>query len=75
MTVATGTDHVVLAVQHAVARATGGKIPTATQFKAPVFEDSTTNKPRGVQCDREIGDWTFLSSQMSGKQQEVFLNK
>jgi hypothetical protein len=44
-------------------------------FKAPVFEDSTTNKPRGVQCDREIGDWTFLSSQMSGKQQEVFLNK
>jgi hypothetical protein len=28
-----------------------------------------------VQCDREIGDWTFLSSQMSGKQQEVFLNK
>jgi ribose transport system substrate-binding protein len=75
MTVATGTDHVVLAVQHAVARATGGKIPTATQFKAPVFEDSTTSKPRGVQCDREIGDWTFLSSQMSGKQQEVFLNK
>ena len=75
MTVATGTDHVVLAVQHAVARATGGVIPKETVFKAPVFEDSVTSKPRGVQCDREIGDWTFLSSQMSGKQQEVFLNK
>lgn len=73
MTVATGTDHVRLAVQHAVARATGGKIPTATQFKAPIFEDSTTGKPRGVQCDREINDWTFLSSSMSGKEQQALL--
>lgn len=73
MTVATGTDHVRLAVQHAVARATGGKVPTATSFKAPIFEDSTTSKPRGVQCDREINDWTFLSSGLSGKEQQKLL--
>lgn len=73
MTVATGNDHARLAIQHAVARATGGKIPAATTFKAPIFEDSTTNKPQGVQCDREIDPWTFLSAQMSGKEQQKLL--
>jgi ribose transport system substrate-binding protein len=73
MTVATGNDHVRLAVQQAVARATGGKIPTATSFKAPVFEDSTTSKPHGVQCNRQINDWTFLSAQMSGEEQQKLL--
>jgi ribose transport system substrate-binding protein len=74
MTVATGNDHVRLAVQQAVARATGGTVPTATKFAAPIFEDSTTNKPQGVQCDRQINDWTFLSAQMSGKDQEALLH-
>ena len=73
MTVATGNDHVRLAVQHAVALATGGVSPKATKFAAPVFEDSTTNKPQGVQCDRQINDWTFLSAQMSGKAQQALL--
>jgi ribose transport system substrate-binding protein len=73
MTVATGNDHVRLAVQQAVARATGGKIPSATSFKAPVFEDSTTSKPHGVQCNRQINDWTFLSAQMSGEEQQKLL--
>ena len=73
MTVATGNDHVRLAIQQAVARATGGVIPKATKFKAPIFEDSTTNKPQGVQCDRQIADFTFLSAQMSGKDQQKLL--
>jgi ribose transport system substrate-binding protein len=73
MTIATGNDHVRLAVQHAVALATGGVSPKATKFAAPVFEDSTTNKPQGVQCDRQINDWTFLSAQMSGKDQQKLL--
>jgi ribose transport system substrate-binding protein len=75
MTVATGNDHVRLAVQQAVARATGGVIPKATSFKAPVFEDSTTGKPHPVQCNRSINDWTFLSAQMSGADQEALLKK
>ncbi len=74
MTVATGNDHVRLAVQWAVAKATGGTVPTATKFEAPIFEDSTTNKPQGVQCDRQINDWTFLSAQLSGKAQEALLH-
>jgi ribose transport system substrate-binding protein len=73
MTVATGNDHVRLAVQHAVARATGGKIPAATRFKSPVFEDSETGKPQGVQCNRKIADFTFLSAQMSGVEQQKLL--
>jgi len=74
MTVATGNDHVRLAVQQAVARATGGVVPKATSFKAPVFEDSTsTSKP--VQCNRNIDPWTFLSAQMSGADQQKLLKK
>ena len=74
MTVATGNDHVRLAVQQAVARATGGVVPKATAFKAPVFEDSTsTSKP--VQCNRNIDPWTFLSAQMSGADQQKLLKK
>ena len=73
MTVATGNDHVRLAIQQAVARATGGVVPKATKFAAPIFEDSTTNKPSGVQCDRQIADFTFLSAQMSGKDQQKLL--
>jgi len=67
MTVATGNDHVRLAIQQAVARATGGVIPKATKFKAPIFEDSTTSVPRGVQCNRQINDWTFHSSWLRGR--------
>ncbi len=73
MTVATGNDHVRLAIQQAVARATGGVIPKALKFKAPIFEDSTTSVPRGVQCNRQINDWTFLSAQMSGPEQQKLL--
>jgi len=59
MTVATGNDHVRLAVRRAVALATGGVVPTATAFAGPVFEDSTsTDKP--VQSNRDIDPWTFL---------------
>jgi ribose transport system substrate-binding protein len=74
MTVATGNDHVRLAVQHAVALATGGVVPTATAFAGPVFEDSTsTDKP--VQCNRDIDPWTFLSAQLSGEAQQALLGK
>ena len=75
MTVATGNDHVRLAVQHAVARATGGVVPTATSFQAPVFEDSVSGKPQKVQCNTKIDPWTFLSAQMKGTDQQKLLTK
>ena len=41
-TVATGNDNARLAVDWAVALATGGKTPDSKQFAAPVFEDSVS---------------------------------
>ena len=69
MTVATGNDNVRLAVQVAVAKATGGKVPTADSFKAPVFEDSISKKPHDVQCNANLPGDTYLSAQMPGEEQ------
>jgi ribose transport system substrate-binding protein len=69
MTVATGNDNVRLAVQYAVAKATGGKIPTADIFKGPVFEDSVSSQPHGVQCDKSLPGDVYLSAEMPGKEQ------
>ncbi|GAA2754538.1 substrate-binding domain-containing protein [Amnibacterium kyonggiense] len=68
MTVATGNDNVRLAVDYAIAKATGGKIPTADSFKGPVFEDSTdSSKP--VQCKSDLPGDVYLSAQMPGEEQ------
>ncbi len=69
MTVATGNDNVRLAVDYAVAKATGGKIPTADSFKGPIFENSVTSQPHGVQCDKSLPGDVYLSAQMSGTAQ------
>ncbi|MFI7610941.1 substrate-binding domain-containing protein [Nonomuraea terrae] len=67
-TVSTQTDHSRLAVQHAVARATGGQIPDSSTFPSLVFEDSTSeDKP--VQCERDLPDDIYLSAEMSGADQ------
>src|SRR5262249_55078481 len=47
-TVATGNDNVRLAVDWAVAKATGGTPPSSTTFEAPMFEDSVSSKPNPV---------------------------
>jgi ribose transport system substrate-binding protein len=69
MTVATGNDNVRLAVDYAVAKATGGQIPTADSFRGPVFEDSVSKKPHGVQCNPSLPGDVYLSAQMPGKEQ------
>jgi ribose transport system substrate-binding protein len=69
VTVATGNDNVRLAVQYAVARATGGRIPTADSYKGPVFEDSVSQQPNGVQCRKDLPGDTYLSAEMPGEQQ------
>jgi len=67
-TVATGNDNVRLAVQYAVAKATGGEIPTADSFKGPVFEDST-DAAKPVNCQPDLPGDVYLSAQMPGEQQ------
>jgi ribose transport system substrate-binding protein len=67
-TVATGNDNVRLAVDYAIAKATGGKIPTADSFKGPVFEDST-DSAKPVQCQSNLPGDVYLSAQLSGEEQ------
>jgi ribose transport system substrate-binding protein len=69
VTVTTGNDNVRLAVQYAVAKATGGQIPTATSFQGPVFEDSVSGKPHPVDCQSSLPGDVYLSAQMPGAQQ------
>jgi ribose transport system substrate-binding protein len=63
-TVATGNDNVRLAVDWAVAVATGGTPPSTTAFQAPVFEDSVTGTPNPVQCDPDLPGDIYLSAQL-----------
>jgi ribose transport system substrate-binding protein len=74
-TVATGNDNVRLAVQWAVASATGGVLPTEEIFKAPVFEDSVSGKPSAVQCRPDLPGSIYLSAVMSGDDQAKAVTK
>jgi ribose transport system substrate-binding protein len=69
MTRATGNDNVRLAVQWAVALATGGQTPTEDTFKAPNFENSVTNQPSEVKCRPDLPGSIYLSAEMSGDDQ------
>ena len=72
-TVATGNDNARLAVDWAVALATGGKTPDSKQFAAPVFEDSVSGQPNPVTCQRDLPGDVYLSAQMSGADQAKLL--
>jgi ribose transport system substrate-binding protein len=72
-TVATGNDNVRLAVQYAVAVATGGVVPSSTQFAAPVFEDSVSETPSAVQCRTDLPGDIYLSAEMSADDQAALL--
>ena len=74
-TVATGTDNVRLAVQWAVATATGGKLPDEQVFKAPTFEDSVSGKPSPVQCRKDLPGAIYLSSGVSADDQAKAVGK
>ncbi|MCS5735612.1 substrate-binding domain-containing protein [Herbiconiux daphne] len=73
MTVATGNDNVRLAVQYAVAKATGGVLPDTTTFDAPVFEDSVSGTPNPVECEADLPGDIFLSAEMSPEDQAALL--
>jgi ribose transport system substrate-binding protein len=74
-TVATGNDNVRLAVDWAVARATGGKPPDLTTFQAPSFEDSVTGKPNPVECESSLPGDIYLSAQLSKDAQTAAVNR
>ena len=74
-TVATGNDNVRLAVDWAVAKATGGTDPTDVIFKAPNFENSVTGTPSAVQCRKDLPGSIYLSAKMSGDDQAKAVNK
>ncbi len=73
-TVATGNDNVRLAVQWAVAKATGGQVPDSTTFKAPEFENSVTGKPNPVECDANLPGDIYLSAELSKQAQAAAIN-
>src|SRR6266498_3659331 len=75
LTVATGNDNARLAIDWAVAKATGGTPPSSTQFEAPVFEDSVSGKPHPVTCDRNLPGDVYLSAQISGARQAALFKK
>jgi len=71
-TVSTQNDHSRLAIDEAVARATGGQVPKSSTYPSRVFEDSTSkNKP--VQCKRDLPDDVYLSAEMPGTEQAKLL--
>jgi len=72
-TVATGNDNARLAIDWAVALATGGKTPDSKQFEAPVFEDSVSGQPHPVTCDNSLPGDVYLSAQMPGADQAKLL--
>ena len=74
MTVATGNDNVRLAVQTAIALATGGEVPEKGDgFVHPKFEDSISGSPSGVQCRDDLPGDIYLSAQLDGDTQASLL--
>lgn len=74
-TVSTQNDHVRLAIEWAVALATGGKKPDSHTYPSTPFENSVTGQPNPVKCDRSLPDDVYLSAQLPGKAQAALLNK
>ena len=63
------------AVQFAVAKATGGKVPASTEVPQKPFEDSITGQPNKVTCDNTLSGDAFLSSHLTKPQIKAALAK
>jgi ribose transport system substrate-binding protein len=63
-TVSTQNDHARLAIDWAVALATGGKKPATTHFPSLVFENSVTGKPNPVECKSKLPGDIYLSAEL-----------
>jgi ABC-type sugar transport system substrate-binding protein len=58
-----------LAVDVAVARASGGVVPASTVYPQTAFEDSISGRPHPVTCDTSLPMDAFVSSSLSKAQQ------
>jgi ribose transport system substrate-binding protein len=75
MTVSTQNDHARLAIDWAVALASGGKKPATTHFPNTVFENSLTGKPHPVECQPNLPGDIYLSAQLSAQVQAKLVKK
>jgi len=75
MTVSTQNDHARLAIDWAVALATGGKKPATTHFPALNFEDSVSGKPHPVECYPNLPGDIYLSAELSPQIQAKLVKK
>ncbi|MBO3750129.1 substrate-binding domain-containing protein [Streptosporangiaceae bacterium NEAU-GS5] len=62
-----------LAVDFAVAKATGGQVPSSNIYPQSAFEDSIGGSPNQVTCDQTLPMDAFLSSSLSHDQQATAL--
>jgi ribose transport system substrate-binding protein len=74
-TVSTQNDHARLAMDWAIALASGGKKPASTHFPSLVFEDSTTGKPNPVECKANLPGDIYLSAKLSAATQAKLVRK
>jgi ribose transport system substrate-binding protein len=74
-TVSTQNDHARLAIDWAVALATGGKKPPTTHFPALTFENSVTGKPNPVECKANLPGDIYLSAELSAAKQAKLVKK
>jgi len=74
-TVSTQNDHARLAIDWAVALATGGKKPSSTHFPSLVFENSVTGKPHPVECKPNLPGDIYLSAKLSPAVQAKLVKK
>jgi ribose transport system substrate-binding protein len=62
-----------LAVDVAVAKASGGVMPSSTVFPQRAFEDSISGRPHPVTCDKALPMDAFVSSSLTTAQQNAAL--
>ncbi len=74
-TVSTQNDHARLAIDWAVALATGGKKPSTTHFPALTFENSVTGKPHPVECRANLPGDIYLSAELPASVQAKLVKK
>lgn len=75
LTVGSGNDNGRLAVQWAIAEATGGTPPDTDTYVSEVFEDSVTGSPSPVKCRADLPGEIYLSATMSPEDQTAAINQ
>ncbi len=73
-TLSTQNDHARLAIQWAVALASGGTPPEDEIFPPTAFENSVTGEPNPVTCEPDLPGDIYLSAEMSGAEQAALLD-